>query len=155
MADIKIPDLTEITSVANDDLLYIVDVSDTTQSADGSSKKVQISTLGGGGGGTKTMEEAFVAFTVDPDADNNKVFVCYGSSFTVTFPDLTAADDGATITFVLYRTGTEVITFAKDVSDEWLPTPPQLDTDGDAITFVCYYPSSGVGFIIATSISVA
>lgn len=156
MADITIPELTELTSIATDDLLYIVDVSDTLQSAEGTSKKVQISTLNSGGGvGTKTIEEKTGAFSVDPDADNNKVFRCLGGSFTVTFPSLTAADNGATITFILRSTGTEVITFAKDVGDYWEPAPPQLDTDGDAITFVCYYSPFNEGIIMATSISVA
>lgn len=40
MADTKLPDLTALTSVADGDTLYIMDVSDTTDSSDGTSKKI-------------------------------------------------------------------------------------------------------------------
>lgn len=49
MANKKVTELTELTSgaVANDDVLYIVDVSDTSGGASGTSKKVLKSSLGG------------------------------------------------------------------------------------------------------------
>jgi len=52
----KITDLTDIGTPASDDLLEIVDVSDTTDSPEGTSKKVLVSALGGGGGVTEFTE---------------------------------------------------------------------------------------------------
>jgi len=52
----KITDLTDIGTPASDDLLEIVDVSDTTDSPQGTSKKVLVSALGGGGGVTEFIE---------------------------------------------------------------------------------------------------
>jgi len=52
----KITDLTDIGTPASDDLLEIVDVSDTTDSPEGTSKKVLVSALGGGGGVTEFIE---------------------------------------------------------------------------------------------------
>lgn len=46
MADEKVTALGELTAVAKDDWLYIVDKSDTTDDAAGSSKKIAISNLG-------------------------------------------------------------------------------------------------------------
>ena len=40
MADVKITDLTALTTPATDDLVCVVDVSDTTMSADGTDKKI-------------------------------------------------------------------------------------------------------------------
>lgn len=52
----KVTDLTELaTAPASDDVLHIVDVSDTTGGADGTSKKIQVSNLPGGGGGSGTV----------------------------------------------------------------------------------------------------
>lgn len=45
MATKKVTDLTELTTIADDDLVMVVDVSDTTGSADGTSKKIQKSNL--------------------------------------------------------------------------------------------------------------
>lgn len=160
--DTKISAMTELAEQpADGDLVPIVDVS---AAAGSKNKRVTVANLllgasgGGGGGGTlPTIVEQFEALTVDPDADHGKIYVCYGSSFPVTFPDLTEADHGAQMTFILYKTDAEVVTFAKDVSDYWLPVagPPSLDTDGDCITVTCYYPSSGVGFLMLTNRSVA
>ena len=54
MATKKVTDLGPLTSAADDDLLMIVDVSDTTGSAEGTSKKITKANLGGGGP-SKTM----------------------------------------------------------------------------------------------------
>ena len=52
----KITDLTDIGTPASTDVLEIVDVSDTTDSPQGTSKKVLVSALGGGGGVTEFIE---------------------------------------------------------------------------------------------------
>lgn len=49
MANKKVSSLTELTTPANGDLLHIVDVSDTTDGSAGTSKKVQVGNLPGGG----------------------------------------------------------------------------------------------------------
>lgn len=51
MANKRITELTDIGTPASSDVLEIVDVSDTTDSPEGTSKKVLVSALGGGGGG--------------------------------------------------------------------------------------------------------
>lgn len=51
MANKKVTALAELTTPASDDLLYVVDVSDTSGGADGTSKKLQISNLPSSGGG--------------------------------------------------------------------------------------------------------
>jgi hypothetical protein len=45
MAGVKITDLTPLGTAASDDLLYIVDVSDTSESPEGTSKKVELGNL--------------------------------------------------------------------------------------------------------------
>ena len=45
MAGVKITDLEVLLEAASDDLLYIVDVSDTTESPQGTSKKIEVSYL--------------------------------------------------------------------------------------------------------------
>lgn len=47
MTDRRLTELTELTTPADDDLLYVVDVSDTTESAAGTSRKVEASNLRG------------------------------------------------------------------------------------------------------------
>lgn len=49
MANKKVTALTELTSAASDDVLYIVDTSDTSGGASGTSKKIQVTNLGGTG----------------------------------------------------------------------------------------------------------
>jgi hypothetical protein len=49
VANKKVTALTELTTPASDDVLYIVDTSDTSGGASGTSKKVQVSNLGGTG----------------------------------------------------------------------------------------------------------
>jgi hypothetical protein len=55
MAGIKISDLTPLGEAASDDLLYIVDVSDNTQSPEGTSKKIKVENLGVSGTWTPTV----------------------------------------------------------------------------------------------------
>jgi hypothetical protein len=45
MAGVKITDLTTLGSAASDDLLYIVDVSDTTESPQGTSKQIEVANI--------------------------------------------------------------------------------------------------------------
>ena len=45
MAGVKITDLTPLGVATSDDLLYIVDVNDTTQSPEGTSKKIQLQNI--------------------------------------------------------------------------------------------------------------
>jgi hypothetical protein len=47
MAGVKITDLVTITEAASDDLLYIVDVSDTTSGPEGTSKAIEVGDLRG------------------------------------------------------------------------------------------------------------
>ena len=61
MAFQKLTDKTALTTAASDDLMHIVDVSDTTGSAAGTSKKITVSDLSNTLGGTQwvTMQGAF------------------------------------------------------------------------------------------------
>lgn len=68
----KITDLTELTSVANGDWVLVVDVSDTTDSAEGTSKKVQANNLPGGGGGSGDEWGDPVDANIVPDADGTR-----------------------------------------------------------------------------------
>jgi hypothetical protein len=54
MAGIKITDLTPLGTSASDDLLYIVDVSDTTQSPEGTSKQIEVGNMFSSGSYTPT-----------------------------------------------------------------------------------------------------
>jgi hypothetical protein len=45
MAGVKITDLTPLTTAASDDLLYIVDVNDTSQSPQGTSKQIEVGNM--------------------------------------------------------------------------------------------------------------
>ena len=45
MAGVKITDLTPLATAASDDLLYIVDVSDTTESPEGTSKSIEVGNI--------------------------------------------------------------------------------------------------------------
>jgi len=64
----KITDLTELAATpANDDVLHIIDVSDTTGGAAGTSKKIQITNLpSGGGSGTVTSVATGTGLTGGP-----------------------------------------------------------------------------------------
>jgi len=101
----KITDLTDIGTPASDDLLEIVDVSDTTDSPEGTSKKVLVSALGGGGGVTEFTEltdvpasytgqaSKVVAVKVD---ETGLEFVAGGGGTTPTLQEVT--DEGNTTT---------------------------------------------------------
>ncbi len=59
MANKKLTDLTELTSIVNNDLVYVVDVSDTTESAEGTSKKIKAINLVTDGLLAETMHASF------------------------------------------------------------------------------------------------
>jgi hypothetical protein len=58
MAGIKITDLTALTTAATDDYLCIVDVSDTTSSPEGTTKKIEVNNLFENGEWTPTLSGA-------------------------------------------------------------------------------------------------
>jgi hypothetical protein len=60
MAGVKITDLNTLSTAASDDLLYIVDVSDTTQSPQGTSKQIEVGNIFSSG-----------VFTCTPSAEVN------------------------------------------------------------------------------------
>jgi hypothetical protein len=55
MAGVKITDLGTIATAASDDLLYIVDVSDTSQSPEGTSKQIEVGNMFSSGSYTPTI----------------------------------------------------------------------------------------------------
>ncbi len=100
MADAKLTDLTAVTAIASGDVAYIVDVSDTTDAASGTSKKVTIDNLFTDrtittailAGGTVVNEAgADVDFRVESDTDANAIFV-EGSNGKVGFGTATPAE---------------------------------------------------------------
>jgi hypothetical protein len=59
MADRKITDLPELTTISDGDFVAVVDVSDTTESAEGTSKKIQKVNLVGDGGSTERIAQFY------------------------------------------------------------------------------------------------
>ena len=55
MAGVKITDLGTLTTAVNEDLLYIVDVSDTSQSPQGTSKQIEVGNMFSSGSYTPTI----------------------------------------------------------------------------------------------------
>ena len=64
MADQKLSELTVATTRADGDLVYLVDVSDTTDSAAGTSKQITLVNLLTGGGRTRNTTRASGTYTV-------------------------------------------------------------------------------------------
>jgi hypothetical protein len=64
MAGVKITDLTPLATAASDDLLYIVDISDTTESPQGTSKQIEVGNLFESGTWTPTFS-GFTGCVVD------------------------------------------------------------------------------------------
>jgi len=75
MAGIKITDLTTLGEAASDDLLYIVDVSDNTQSPQGTSKQIEVGKMFSSGTYTPTITEE-VTLSVTP---NTATYIQVGS----------------------------------------------------------------------------
>jgi hypothetical protein len=67
MAGVKITDLGTLTTAVNEDLLYIVDVSDTSQSPQGTSKQIEVGNMFSSGSYTPTISGE-TNLTVTPNA---------------------------------------------------------------------------------------
>jgi hypothetical protein len=65
MAGVKITDLVTITSAASDDLLYIVDVSNTTQSPEGTSSQIELGNIVSSGTWTPVITNQTGAATIN------------------------------------------------------------------------------------------
>jgi len=76
MAGVKITDLSTITSAASNDLLYIVDVSNTTQSPEGTSSQIEVGNMFSSGTYTPTVSGVVNAITVTA---NYATFIKVGS----------------------------------------------------------------------------
>ena len=68
MAGVKITDLGTLTAPVAEDLLYIVDISDTSQSPQGTSKQIELGNILSSGNYTPTISGIVNAITVDPIA---------------------------------------------------------------------------------------
>ena len=66
MAGVKITDLGTLTTAVNEDLLYIVDVSDTSQSPQGTSKQIEVGNMFSSGTYTPTISGVVNGIIVNP-----------------------------------------------------------------------------------------
>jgi hypothetical protein len=79
MAGVKITDLGTLTTAVNEDLLYIVDVSDTSQSPQGTSKQIEVGNMFSSGSYTPTISGE-VNLTAAP---NSATYIRVGNIATV------------------------------------------------------------------------
>ena len=76
----KVPEFTELTSVANNDKIYIVDVSDTTDDATGSSRYAQVHNL-------RSSSEVVIATNIITAVESDTTFYLNAAGgFTSTLP---------------------------------------------------------------------
>jgi hypothetical protein len=80
MAGVKITDLVTITEAASNDLLYIVDVSNTTQSPEGTSSQIEVGKMFSSGSYTPTISGEVNGIVVTPIA---ATFIKVGSIVSV------------------------------------------------------------------------
>lgn len=80
MADKRVTDLTELTSAASDDVVYIVDISDTTDHSSGTSKKIKISNISSSGGISSRTRVNGSTFTVTGDNRGRSYTFAFGLS---------------------------------------------------------------------------
>ena len=80
MAGVKITDLGPLSTAASDDLLYIVDVSDTTQSPEGTSSKIEVGKMFSSGSYTPTISGETNGIVVTP---NSATYIKVGNIVTV------------------------------------------------------------------------
>jgi hypothetical protein len=93
MAGVKITDLATITSAATDDLLYIVDVSNTTQSPEGTSSQIEVGNMFSSGTYTPTVSGVVNAITATP---NSATFIKVGGIVTCSIQLEITMDGGET-----------------------------------------------------------
>ena len=93
MAGVKITDLATITSAASDDLLYIVDVSNTTQSPQGTSSQIEVGNMFSSGTYTPTFSGYVNGIVVAP---NSATFIKVGSIVTCSIQMEITLDAGET-----------------------------------------------------------
>ena len=80
MAGVKITDLGTLTTAVDADLLYIVDVNDTTQSPQGTSKQIEVGNMFSSGTYTPTVSGVVNSILVTP---NSATFIKVGGIATV------------------------------------------------------------------------
>lgn len=80
MAGVKITDLGTLTTAVNEDLLYIVDVSDTSQSPQGTSKQIEVGNMFSSGSYTPTFSGYVNGIAVTP---NSATYIKVGNIVTV------------------------------------------------------------------------
>lgn len=95
MAGVKITDLTTLGTAASDDLLYIVDVSDNTESAEGTSKKIEVQNIASVFG----LESGTYTPTISDEANliatpNSATFIKVGNIVNVSIQLGIAFDSG-------------------------------------------------------------
>ena len=93
MAGVKITDLVAITEAASNDLLYIVDVSDTSQSPQGTSKQIEVGNMFSSGTYTPTVSGVVNAITATP---NSATFIKVGGIVTCSIQLEITMDGGET-----------------------------------------------------------
>jgi hypothetical protein len=93
MAGVKITDLGTLTTAVDADLLYIVDVSDTSQSPQGTSKQIEVGNMFSSGSYTPTFSAEVNGIVVTP---NSATFIKVGSIVTVSSQISIVLDTGET-----------------------------------------------------------
>jgi hypothetical protein len=101
MAGVKITDLVTITSAASDDLLYIVDVSNTTQSPEGTSSQIELGNIVSSGNWTPVVSgETYSEIVIIQGANYSRVGSIVTCSLFINV-DLDAAETQADFQFSL------------------------------------------------------